>query len=113
MLGVDTPAAAGNQAIAACRAVEDCCLTMLEAARRDDWERVARLQLATEPMIADARRSADEALTPAQRREKLAILRRIVILEGEMRRLREPWQGSLERLLGQRPTASRRQAALR
>lgn len=113
MTSVDTSAAAGMQAMAACRAVENSCLAMLEAARRDDWERVARLQQANEPMIADARRGADEALTPSQRREKLAILRRILILEGEMRRLREPWQGSLERLLALRPAANRRQAAIR
>lgn len=99
--------------ITACRAVEDACLTMLEAARRDDWDRVAALQAATEPMIEDARASADRSLTPAEQREKLAILRRILVLDGEIRRLRDPWQASLERLLMGRPTSSRRQAALR
>jgi hypothetical protein len=113
MQAIITAERADNAGIIACRAVEDACLTMLEAARRDDWERVACLQAATEPMIADARRSADQALTPQQRREKLAIMRRIVLLDGEIRRLREPWQGGLERLFAPRPAADRRQALAR
>lgn len=103
----------GCGSLAAFRAVEDACLTMLEAARSDDWQKVAALQAETEPMIEDARASADRSLTPTQRREKLAILRRILILDGEIRRLRDPWQASLERLLMHRPPAARRQAALR
>lgn len=99
--------ATDEQVLATCRAVETNCLSMLDAARHDDWERVARLQALNDSMIADARATGSEALAPARRREQLAILRRIVVIDGEIRRLREPWQRGLERLLAtsRRPVA--------
>jgi hypothetical protein len=95
-----------------CRAVETNCLSMLDAARQEDWERVARLQAVNDSLIANMRAAGDATPTPAQRREQLGILRRIVIIDGEIRRLREPWQRGLDRLLaaGRRPVAPGRTA---
>jgi flagellar protein FliT len=111
MAATDTSTTLERDAIAACLAVESTCVRMLEAARVDDWDRVASLQATTEALLAGARSRPEAALAPAEQREKLAILRRIVILDGEIRRLREPWQGSLERLLAHRPAPARRQPA--
>ena len=96
-----------EQVLDTCRAVETNCLSMLDAARQDDWERVARLQAVNDALIADVRSAGDATLSPARRRERLGILRRIVIIDGEIRRLREPWQRGLDRLLaaGRRPVA--------
>jgi hypothetical protein len=95
-----------------CRLVEHNCLSMLDAARHDDWDRVARLQSANEAMIADARVEGSSRLSPDQRCEQLSIMRRIIILDGEIRRLREPWQRGIEHLLtgSSRPLAARMHA---
>jgi len=106
-----TPAT-DEQLLDTCRAVETNCLSMLDAARQEDWERVARLQAVNDSLIADMRSAGDATLSSKRRREQLGILRRIVIIDGEIRRLREPWQRGLDRLLaaGRRPVVPGRTA---
>lgn len=82
------------------RAIADTCEKMLEAARHDDWAAVARLESATRSRIEAIRANRGlEPLTPAQRREKYRVLRRILAIDLQLCQLRDPRQQEVDRLL--------------
>jgi len=91
--------------------VEGLCQAMLEAARRDDWDKVGDLQSASRSLIEALRDQPQSPLPTAALREKLRIMRRILLIDGELRRLAEPWQEGLERMFA--PPLERRQGAPR
>ena len=85
------------------RAIEGACIEMLEAARRDDWEHVSRLQMSSRGLIESLRR-ADERVTLIEhdRDEKFRILRRILVIDGELRHLAQPWLRNLDAMFAPR-----------
>lgn len=70
------------------REIEGVATEMLAAGRAGDWDRVGDLGTAVRS-LADGIASAGGpgALDAAQQRERLRILRRLVILDGQLRRL--------------------------
>lgn len=90
------------------RALERAAGEMLEAARRDDWARVAEIErsLAATPASQQAQPGAG-TLSPAQERERLRIVHRIIVADGEVRRLAQPWEQTLDAVFPARG-ASRR-----
>jgi flagellar protein FliT len=81
-------------------AIEHICTQMLEAARRDDWDDVARLERKTRPLIDALRPAAGPvAYTAAVDRERMRVLTRIVRLDAEIRKLSQPWNRHLDLLL--------------
>lgn len=85
------------------RAIEGACVEMLEAARRDDWEHVTRLQLSSRALI-ETLRSADERIRmdKVDEQEKFRILRRILAVDGELRHLAQPWLRDLDAMFAPR-----------
>ena len=79
------------------RALERAAGEMLEAARRDDWARVAEIErsLASRAPSAQAQPEG-ETLSPAAERERLRIVHRIIVTDGEIRRLAQPWEQALD-----------------
>lgn len=73
------------------REIEYVALAMLEAGRAGDWARVGGLETEIR-RLADgvARAGGPDALDGEQRRERLRILRRLVVLDGDLRRLADP-----------------------
>lgn len=86
------------------REVESVALEMLEAGRAGDWTRVGALEI-TIRTLADGitRAGGPDALDAEQRRERLRILRRLVLLDGDLRRLADPVNGWLDTMLEARP----------
>lgn len=85
---------AGYQALAA------RCERMLEAARRGAWPEVADLQAGSDGLIGELREhAACLRLDPMSDRRKFRILRDILLLDAQIRRLADPRQQRLERLL--------------
>lgn len=79
------------------REIEFVALEMLDAGRAGDWTRVGDLG-STIRGLADsvARAGGPEALDAEQRRERLRILRRLVAVDADLRRLSDPVNGWLD-----------------
>lgn len=88
------------------RAIEGACIEMLEAARRDDWGHVSRLQMSSRGLI-ESLRGADQRikLAGADQAEKFRILRRILVVDGELRHLAQPWLRDLDAMFAPRRVA--------
>lgn len=73
------------------REIESTASEMLEAGRAGNWTRVGDLET-TIRTLADgiARAGGPDALDAEQQRERLRILRRLIVLDGELRRLADP-----------------------
>lgn len=70
---------------------------MLSAARNEDWDNVARLERCVRDLADNLRRDADGfEIAPDERREQLRILRRLVLMDGDVRRLAHPWNRTLD-----------------
>jgi flagellar protein FliT len=81
------------------KAIENTSRQMLEAAQTENWDQVVRLEGACAVLIAQLRhksRSAD--LAPAERREKVKIMQRILRTDAEIRCLAEPWLNDLAQI---------------
>ncbi len=64
---------------------------MLEAARSGDWEAVCRIEGASTVLVAQLRRlRASQDLAASLERERLDILRSIVMNDAEIRRIMQP-----------------------
>ncbi|MFP5405632.1 MAG: flagellar protein FliT [Gammaproteobacteria bacterium] len=70
---------------------------MLRAARNEDWATVSRLERRIRDMADNLRRDADRfEVAPDERREQLRVLRRLVLMDGDVRRLAHPWNRTLD-----------------
>ena len=79
------------------RAIEDGSAHMLEAARADDWDEVARYEGVCALLIEQLRNQARlETLSPEQRGEKTRIMQRILQNDAQIRNLAEPWLMKLD-----------------
>ena len=85
------------------RAIEEICLGMLTAARSDDWARVSELQTSSRALIAEVRSAGERvSLKGCDHQERFRILRRILVIDGEIRKLSQPWQRSLDEMFAPR-----------
>ena len=82
------------------KAIERTSEQMLEAAQREDWDRVVRLAGACAVLIAQLRfKSRDTELAPVERKEKARLMQRILRTDAEIRHLAEPWLNDLAHLI--------------
>ncbi len=81
------------------KAIEKTSRQMLEAAQQEDWDQVVRLEGACAVLIAQLRyKSRSAELGPEERKEKVAIMQRILRTDAEIRHLAEPWLQDLAQL---------------
>ena len=74
---------------------------MLAAARREDWDEVARLAAVCQNAIEQLKRAAMiEPLNALEQQRRIALLREILQDDAQIRIGAEPWLVELERLLG-------------
>lgn len=85
------------------REIEYVALEMLDAGRAGDWPRVSALET-TIRTLADglARAGGADALDAEQQRERLRILRRLLLVDGDLRRLCDPACARLDSLFDSR-----------
>ena len=77
---------------------------MLEAAHREDWDGVARLEAQCKAQIVQLKRAAMiEPLSEFEQRRRIELLRAILRDDAQIRRRAEPWLLELERLIGMPP----------
>lgn len=73
---------------------------MLEAAQRSDWDEVTRQEERCRMLIAALKAASLESpLRPADDRRRMALLRRILADDAEIRGRTDPWLKQLERLI--------------
>ncbi len=86
------------------REIEGVAAEMLEAGRAGNWDRVGTLGT-TIRSLADgvARAGGCDGLDDEQRRERLRILRRLIVLDGELRRMSDPASAWLDAMFDARP----------
>lgn len=83
---------------------------MLTAARRGDWDEVARLEDRCRALIEQLKAAAGfERLDADAQRTRVRLLRGILADDAEIRARAEPWLAQLERLIA--CSASRKDAA--
>ena len=86
------------------KAIEESSVRMLEAAKAQDWDGVARYEGACAVLIEQLRYQAqDAALAPELRSEKARIMQRILRNDAQIRSLTEPWLNQFEHMLDIRP----------
>jgi flagellar protein FliT len=74
---------------------------MLAAARREDWNEVARLETSCQSRIEQLKRAAMiEPLNAIEQQRRIELLREILQDDAQIRARAEPWLLELERLLG-------------
>ena len=75
--------------------------TMLDAAKADDWERVARIEAECRDLIDRIRTAAEEErLDAGEARRRMEILRGVLQDDAQIRARSEPWLQDLNRILG-------------
>ena len=80
------------------RAIEQSSRKMLDAAKKEDWDEVVRLEGACAVLIEQLRYTAREQdLLPGQHPEKSAIMQRILNNDAQVRYLAEPWLAHFEK----------------
>jgi hypothetical protein len=91
-----------------CEHIADFSALMLAAARDSNWQEVARLKERANLAINEVRMlSATVALSAEERRVKLAAMQRILVNDGQIQELSEPWLKRVTRWLppGGQPNA--------
>ena len=79
---------------------------MLAAARREDWNEVARLEAHCQSQIGELKRAAMiEPLSAYEQRRRIQLLRAILQDDAQIRSRAEPWLRELERVVGFAPRA--------
>lgn len=72
--------------------VERAAERMLAAARRSDWDEVARIEHACYTLVQQLQQSAEGAeLDGEGNARRMAVLKRILAIDGEVRDLAQPW----------------------
>jgi hypothetical protein len=85
------------------RAIEAKAHDMLQSAREARWDDVARVRADCRDLIAALEAAkATRALTPAEDHERLRILRRVVLCDGQTRQLSCAGTKTLDSLLAVR-----------
>jgi len=85
------------------KAIEAASARMLDAAREQDWEEMLRQQAGCAVLIEQLRSAAcGQELTAQERRERSAIMQRILANDAHIRSLTEPWVEQLDALLSGR-----------
>ena len=80
--------------------IECAAVAMLRAAREEDWDRVAGLERTIRDLADRLQHDAGhDQLAPGERREQLRILRRLVLIDGDVRRLAHSWNRTLDAML--------------
>ena len=75
--------------------------SMLDAAKAEDWERVARIEADCRELIDRIRIAArDERLGVGEARRRMEILRGVLQDDAQIRARSEPWLQDLNRILG-------------
>ena len=75
--------------------------SMLDAAKAEDWERVARIEADCRELIDRIRMAArDERLGADEARRRMEILRVVLQDDAQIRARSEPWLQDLNRILG-------------
>jgi flagellar protein FliT len=86
------------------KAIEKASADMLSAARQGDWDQVVKLEGACVLLISQLKAaSQSQQLDAEQSKTKSRILQRILINEGEIRNLVEPWMPEVERIIAGKP----------
>jgi flagellar protein FliT len=86
------------------QAIEKASADMLAAARLGDWEQVVKLEGACVLLISQLKQaSRGHHLDAEQSKAKSRILQRILVNEGEIRNLVEPWLPEVERMVAGKP----------
>jgi flagellar protein FliT len=87
-------------------AIAGASSAMLEAARAEDWDEVARLEDRCRTLIAALKAAAaDTPLSRKDNERRMDLLRRILADDAEIRGRAEPWLKQLERLVRPRTSA--------
>ena len=82
------------------KAIERTSSQMLDAAKKENWDQVVRLEGACAVLIAQLRfKSKTDELAPEERQEKTKIMQRILRTDAEIRNLAEPWLNDLSQLI--------------
>jgi flagellar protein FliT len=86
------------------KAIEKASADMLAAARVGDWDQVVKLEGACVLLISQLKEAAQSARMDSETaKAKSRILQRIVVNEGELRNLTEPWLPEIERMIAGKP----------
>jgi flagellar protein FliT len=86
------------------QAIEKASAEMLAAARLGDWEQVVKLEGACVLLISQLKQASQgRQLDAEQSKAKSRILQRILVNEGEIRNLVEPWLPEVERMVAGKP----------
>ncbi len=75
---------------------------MLAAARRDDWDEVARQEQLCRGLIARLQQAAQNSSESIDNRRRFAVLRAVLADDAEIRERAEPWLRELEQFLSGR-----------
>jgi flagellar protein FliT len=86
------------------KAIEQASADMLAAARSGDWDQVVKLEGACVLLISQLKEAAQgRQLGPEESKAKSRILQRILLNEGEIRNLVEPWLPEVDRIIAGKP----------
>ena len=82
------------------KAIEQASADMLAAARVGDWDQVVKLEGACVLLISQLKDAAQgRTLDVEEAKAKSRILQRILVNEGEIRNLVEPWLPEIDRIM--------------
>ena len=85
----------------------DASRRMLDAAREDDWERVCAVEKECAGLIAELSQMGDLAPTDSSlRQQKVALMKRVLADDAELRLLTQPWLRKLDALIRSPQTAA-------
>jgi flagellar protein FliT len=86
------------------KAIEQASADMLAAARLGDWDQVVKLEGACVLLISQLKEASQKRpLNSEESKAKSRILQRILVNEGEIRNLVEPWLPEIERVMAGKP----------
>jgi flagellar protein FliT len=96
--------AAQGELLSYYKAIEQASADMLAAARTGDWDQVVKLEGACVLLISQLKEAAQgRQLNPEESKAKSRILQRILLNEGEIRNLVEPWLPEVDRIIAGKP----------